>query len=128
LWNRVKKYKEVSTAYSKKSEVPKDFLIFYRKFISDSLFQKEHINFTKLIGVIGACEKTTVLTKSNWKFDDWEFIDEIRIDEKWSNTFYASNAVFFFEYLLKEVGTIRQLGFEKNNNKWYLTLYFADDC
>jgi len=101
---------------------------FNRKFISNSEFQKTHIDFDNLIAVVGACEETYVLKKDNWVFDDWNFINEIGIDEKWENTFNYSDNMFYFEYKLKEVGTLTMLGFEKINGEWNLTLYIQNDC
>ncbi|KZS38966.1 hypothetical protein AWE51_25915 [Aquimarina aggregata] len=126
--NKADKYRKVSEAYSDKKIIPNDFLEFSRKFISDSEFQKSHIDFENLIGVVGACEETYIMSKNNWVYDNWDFIENLEIDEKWENTFRFSNQVFFCEYELKEIGTIRVLGFEKQNGIWHLTLYDINDC
>ena len=127
-FNKADKYSKISESYSDKEIIPNDFMEFSRKFISNSEFQKAHIDFDNLIAVVGACEETYVLKKDNWVFDDWNFINEIGIDEKWENTFNYSNNMFYSEYTLKEVGTLTMLGFEKINGKWNLTLYIQNDC
>ena len=127
-FNKADKYSKISESYSDKEIIPNDFMEFNRKFISNSEFQKTHIDFDNLIAVVGACEETYVLKKDNWVFDDWNFINEIGIDEKWENTFNYSDNMFYFEYKLKEVGTLTMLGFEKINGEWNLTLYIQNDC
>ncbi|WP_055442115.1 hypothetical protein [Lacinutrix himadriensis] len=127
-FNKADKYSKISESYSDKEIIPNDFMEFSRKFISNSEFQKAHIDFDNLIAVVGACEETYVLKKDNWVFDDWNFINEIGIDEKWENTFNYSDNMFYSEYTLKEVGTLTMLGFEKINGEWNLTLYIQNDC
>ncbi|MAO11461.1 MAG: hypothetical protein CMC07_11465 [Flavobacteriaceae bacterium] len=119
---------KVSESYSDKTKVPNDFLEFSQKFISDTIFQKAHIDFDNLIAVVGACEETYVLKENNWVYDDWNFINEIGIDKEWENTFNYSYNKLYFQYTLKEVGTLTMLGFEKINGQWNLTLYIQNDC
>lgn len=127
-FNRANEYRNVSEVHSDKKVIPNDFIKFSQKFISDHTFQKTHIDFENLIAVVGACEETYVLKKDNWVFDNWNFIKEIGIDEKWENTFHYNNHIFFSEYTLKEIGTLTMLGFEKIDGKWHLTLYIQNDC
>jgi len=128
VFNKADNYRKVSESYSDEKIIPNDFIEFAKKFISDSEFQKAHINFENLIAVVGACEETYVLKENNWVVDDWNFIQEIGIDNEWENTFHYSDNVFFSEYVLKEVGTLTMLGFEKIDGVWNLTLYFQNDC
>ncbi|WP_036827713.1 hypothetical protein [Polaribacter sp. Hel1_85] len=127
-FKKAENYQKVSESYSDKKKVPNDFLEFSQKFIFDPNFQKAHIDFDNLIAVVGACEETYVLKKNNWVYDDWNFINEIGIDEKWENTFNFSDNIFYSEYTLKEIGTLTMLGFEKINGEWNLTLYIQNDC
>ena len=127
-FKKAENYQKVSESYSDKRKVPNDFLKFNQKFISDINFQKAHIDFDNLIAVVGACEETYVLTENNWVYDEWNFIEEIGIDKEWENTFNYSDNKFYFEYTLKEVGTLTMLGFEKINGQWNLTLYIQNDC
>jgi hypothetical protein len=127
-FQKAENYQKVSESYSDKTKVPNDFLEFSQKFISDTNFQKTHIDFENLIAVVGACEETYVLKENNWVHIDWEFLKEIGIDDEWNNTFNFSENIFYAEYELKEVGTITMLGFEKINGQWNLTLYIGNDC
>lgn len=127
-FNKAEKYRKISEPKSNKKIIPSDFIEFSQKFISDSEFQKNHIDFENLIAVVGTCEETYVLKEDNWVFNNWNFIKEIGIDEEWRNTFHYSDNLFFFEYELKEVGTLTMLGFEKIDSEWNLTLYFQSDC
>lgn len=128
IFKKAEKYEKVSKSYSDKELIPNDFLEFSKKFISNREFQKDNIDFENLLAVIGACEETYVLSENNWVFNYWNFIEEIRIDKEWNNTFHFSENIFFSKYELKEVGTITMLGFEKINGKWKLTLLFQGDC
>jgi len=128
VFNKANEYRTISKEYSDKELIPKDFIEFSKSFVSDFNFQKEHIDFDNLIAVVGACEETYVLKENNWVFENWDFIKYIGIDEEMENTFYFSDQFFFCEYKLKEVGTITMLGFEKKDDKWFLTLSFQNDC
>jgi len=125
--NRLKKQNDLN-------QLPKSFLEFYKKFVTDSVFQKENVNFKELIGIIGDCEETTYLSNKNWEFIDWDFIkffkegSESEPIEKWNNTVYTSENKILFVFEIKEVGLIYQLGFEKYDKNWKLTLYFANAC
>ena len=116
------------------TRLPGSFLGFYKKFVVDSVYQKENVNFNELIGVIGDCEEITYLSDKDWEFIDWDFIkffsggSETEPIGKWNNTVYTSEDKVFFEFELKEVGVIYQLGFEKIDENWKLTLYFVNAC
>ncbi|WP_298346223.1 hypothetical protein [uncultured Algibacter sp.] len=131
-WNlisdRAVKYGSVSKQFSDKDSIPKDFLEFSKKFISNVSFQEKHIDFDNLIAVDNGCDETFVMSKKNWVFDNWDFINFIRIDDEVENTFNFSDSIFYCEYVIKEVGTFRILGFEKKDDEWYLTLYHVNDC
>ncbi|WP_299685850.1 hypothetical protein [uncultured Dokdonia sp.] len=131
-WNliseRAEKYNSVSEQFSNKDNIPKDFLEFSKKFISDISFQEKHIDFDNLVAVENGCDETFVMSRKNWVFDDWDFINFIGIDDEMENTFNFSDSIFYFEYVIKEVGTFRILGFEKKDGEWYLTLYHVNDC
>ena len=114
------------------TRLPESFLEFYKNFVVDSVYQKENVNFTELIGIIGDCEETTYLSDKNWEFIDWDFIkffregNETEPIERWNNKVYSSEDKVLFEFEIKEVGLIHQLGFEKNDGNWKLTLYFVN--
>jgi competence protein ComGF len=114
--------------------IPDSFLNFYHLFISDSLYQINHIHFEKLIGVIGECDTTIIFNSKNWQYTNWNFVEFFPIDNNtndidgWNNTFYSNKSIFYYEFELKEAGVIYQVGFERINEKWLLTLYYVNAC
>lgn len=131
-WNlafiKAENYQSISPSYSDKKLIPKDLTNFLNKFFSDYNFQKEHIDYNYLTAVVGACEETYILDKSNWIFDNKNFINRIGIDQKWKNTFKLSNNKLYYECELIEIGVLRSLGFKKSNGVWKLNLYLITDC
>ncbi len=116
------------------NKLPEEFMDFSNKFITDSLFQYQHIDFKYLVGAIGECDSTIILTAENWRHSNWDFIkefsegNEYEPSEKWDNDAYISNDKIYFEFVLKEIGLIYQIGFEKINGDWHETLYKIDAC
>ncbi len=114
--------------------LPQSFLDFCNNFITDSIFQKKHIYFDKFIGESGDCEETLFYNEKNWLFLNWDFItfftvgDENEPIENWNNTVYINDDRIFFEFEIKEVGVVCQIGFENIKNKWELTLYYESSC
>ena len=114
--------------------LPKEFIDFCTNYINDSLYQKRHINFNMLIGVIGECDSTIILNSQNWEYSSWNFIKEFskgnkfESADKWDNRFYFSGDRVYFEFKLKEIGVISQFGFEKINKEWTLTLDYTNVC
>lgn len=76
IWEKIETkeiwFKGDSKLYRSIDSLPKEFIEFYEKFISDSIFQKEHINFP-IIAVIAECDSTIDLTNKNWKNYTWDF-------------------------------------------------------
>lgn len=115
------------------SQMPVDFAEFYKQFISDSVFQANHISYKTLIGVLGECDTTIRFNQQNWEFTNWdftEFFDGKNDDyyEGWDNTFYYSTDRFYYQFNLEEVGWIYKTGFEKIGDQWQLTLYYVNAC
>jgi len=103
-----------------------EFIEFYEKFISDSIFQKEHINFP-ILAVISECDSTIDLTNKNWKNYTWDFRKDF-YNPNDSNLIYLNKDRFYFESTRKEVGLLFQIGFEKVNENWFLTFYIVNTC
>jgi hypothetical protein len=127
-------FKENKQGYDNLALMPADFSEFYDRFISDSLYQVQHIYFNSLIGVIGDCDTTIHLNKYNWKFETWNFTEHFNNQheedniEDWDNRIYFNNQTFFYEFNLNEVGIIYQTGFEKIKGSWQLTLMYVNNC
>jgi len=115
-------------------KLPDEFIDFSKNFISDSLFQFQHIDFNYLVGAIGECDTTIILNSDNWRYSRWDFIKEFtegseyEAIEKWDNTVYIADGKIYFEFYLKEIGLIYQIGFNRINAEWYITLYKIDVC
>ena len=65
VFNKSKEYRSVSDKYSDKNLIPTSFLDFSTRFISDSRFQKSHINFESLIAVVADCITLMVMQSSD---------------------------------------------------------------
>jgi hypothetical protein len=130
IWEKIENkeiwFKVDSKLYRSIDSLPKEFIEFYEKFISDSNFQKEHINFP-IIAVIAECDSTIVLTKKNWNNYTWDFRKDFNNPND-SNLIYLDKDRFYFENTRKEVGLLFQIGFEKINEKWFLTFYIVNTC
>ena len=83
---------------------------------------------------IGECDTTIILNSDNWRYSNWDFIKEFtegseyEAIEKWDNTVYIADGKIYFEFYLKEIGLIYQIGFNRINAEWYITLYKIDVC
>lgn len=109
--------------------LPSDFLEFYEKFNTDSVFQVNSIQFDRLIGVIGECDTTIILNSGNWEIVSGiikRFNENPK--ERWSNTIFFDFERVFFEFELIEIGIISRYGFEKLNGRWTQTLYYLNVC
>jgi len=128
IFEKADSYRKVSEEYYDESFIPESFKVFANKFISDSLYQRESINFQTLIAVDFTCDDEIIFNDSNWTYENWHFLNHIGVDEIEENTFYFSSNVFFSQYMIKEVGIYRMFGFEKIDEEWKLTFYYLDNC
>lgn len=130
IWAKIDKKKvlflEETETYVTIDSLPIDFNDFYAKFISDSTFQKERIE-SSLLGVIGECDSTIILSINNWEYLNTDFRSDF-YNPLDSNTVSISISKILIENYRKEIGLIFQMGFEKKNNKWFLTLITIDIC
>lgn len=140
IWNRINEKVEWFKTNTKSNidinNIPKAFLMFYTDFLSDSIKQKTRIEFNDFIGVLGECDTTIRLNSNNWEYTSWNFLDHFDFknsldnyeDNTWNNTFFYSEKIFFYEFVLNGSGTIYQVGFEKKENDWKMTLYYINNC
>ena len=114
--------------------VPADFLKFYTGFLKDSINQTDNINFNTLIGVISECDTTIILSLKNWDYTTWNFTEHFLVKndpddiDGWNNVIHYSEEKFYYEFRLNEIGIIYQVGFEKINKIWKLSLYSINNC
>ncbi len=102
-----------------------DFNAFYARFISDSVFQKQHIVFP-LKDAIVECNSVVTLTAQNWIFDS----HDIRIYDKASDTLSIKQTQTQCHFTLerKETGILYEMKFEKRPQGWYLVYYLVNAC
>jgi len=138
IWNEIEKkatyFKSDLNPENNLKNLPKEFIVFADKFKSDSIYQLQHIDFGRILGTIGECDTIIIINSDNWKYSNWDFLNdfangnEYEPIEKWDNKVYASDSKIYLEYFLKEIGMIYQIGFEKANDIWFLTLYNINVC
>ncbi len=136
IWDKIDRvannFKSKAKASQDLSEIDKDFLMFYEKFLQDSLFQVERCDFNNFLGVVSECDTTIILNTSNWKYTDWNFTEFFNSPSDttlvWKNYYYSSEDTFYYEFILEEVGVIYQVGFERINSRWYLAFYYINAC
>jgi len=130
IWERVDKkgewFKIDSKIFMTTDSISADFTDFYDKFISDSIFQLEHIRFP-VLAVIGECDTTIQLNKSNWENYSFDFRKDF-YNPLDSNVIYENETQFYYQNYRKEIGLLFRIGFEKQDGKWILTLYDVNAC
>lgn len=117
---------EATQTFKTLDSIPIDFNDFYSRFISDSIFQKEHIDFS-ILGAIVECDSTIILSHKNWKYIPADFRTDF-YNPLDSNTVSLNKSKIFIENYRKEIGPFLQMGFEKINNIWFLTLIKINVC
>ncbi len=130
IWERIDKkgewFKGDSKIFLTTDSISADFVDFYNKFISDSIFQREHIHFP-FLAAIGECDTTIQLNESNWE----NYICDFRKDfynPLDSNVIYQNESKFYYQNYQMEIGLLFRIGFEKQDGKWILTLYDVNAC
>ncbi len=139
VWPLIKKkaewFKKGVNPNTDLNDIPNNFVTFYRKFISDSVFQRQHIDFKNIIGVISQCDTIIILSTSNWVFTNWDFMKFFPINNftespttGMENYFYKTPNKFYYEFKEKGGDLIYQTGFELIKGEWMLTLYYIFAC
>jgi len=130
IWTKIDKKKawflEATKTFKTIDSIPIDFNDFYSNFISDSMFQKVHIEFS-ILGAIGECDSTIILSDKNWEYLHLDFRTDF-YNPLDSNTVSFNKSKILIENYRKEIGPIFQMGFEKKNGNWFLTLITIVVC
>ena len=130
IWERIDKKGEWFKGDSKllltTDSISADFADFYNEFISDSIYQREHIQFP-VLAAIGDCDTTIQLNESNWKNYNYDFRKDFYNPQD-SNVIYQNESKFYYLNYRKEIGLLFRIGFEKRDGKWILTLYDVNAC
>lgn len=131
---KVNKFIKGKTMRRAGKDIPQDFTDFYKRFVTDSTFQFKHIDFENIVGVYSHCDTTIQINSTNWVYSNWNLLDffdrEKRPEPKdgWDNRYYFDKKSIYFQLERPEVGMIHQLGFEKINGEWKMSLYVIYNC
>jgi len=94
------------------------FNTFYDKFISDTSFQIERVQFP-LKGGLTTYGEETKWTKDDWPYMRWSYLDEMRKSEDSIVSWQNDNAFYFGEFC-RDCGFSFWMQFEKIDKKWML--------
>ena len=130
IWERMDKKGEWFKSDSKflltTDSISADFSDFYNRFISDSIYQRNHIQFP-VLAAIGECDTTIQLNDSNWENYNYDFRKDF-YNPMDSNVIYQNESKFYYQNYRKEIGLLFRIGFEKRDGKWILTLFEVNAC
>lgn len=124
--DKVRWFESNATVNQNEDSINLEFAEFYNQFVKDSLFQMVHINFP-VIAVVGYCESTELLDQSNWKLIKDHYSDSFG-DPRYSHDIVSTENLFYMGSILDDVGTVSQIGFERINGEWFLTLFAVNAC
>lgn len=130
IWDRIsqkgKWFENGETIQYHFDSIKNDFNLFYDRFISDSLYQINHINFP-IVGAIGYCESTEIPDSNNWELITFDFRKNPDY-KRYGYDLISTEDKFFLRSRLNEVGLISEIGFEKIEGEWQLTMFFVNAC
>lgn len=96
-----------------------DFVAFYNKFISDSIFQISRVKFP-IKGHYADFGGEQNWNKENWPMMKWDLREEIKETEDSVSIEQSDNRLFFGSYG-RDCGFSFEMTFEKIKGEWYLT-------
>ena len=107
-------------------DINPEFNSFYQRFIADSVFQRKHVN-EGVLAAIGLCESTKVLSLEHWELITHHFQEDFE-NPHYKNLIISDKKVFYLKSTRIEIGVIAQIGFERIEGEWQLTLYMLNAC
>ncbi|MEM6736898.1 MAG: hypothetical protein AAF620_12615 [Bacteroidota bacterium] len=130
IWELIdEKAKELKTGraeLSKLEDIDSSFNDFYQRFITDSTFQYSRISESVLAAVFH-CESTDVFTQEDWDLITYNFKEDFD-NARYKHILVSDKDVFYLQTWLIEVGVISQIGFERIDGQWYITLFMVNVC
>ena len=130
IWERIdQKAAELRngrTEYSELKHINPGFSEFYKRFITDSTFQQERVN-EGVLAAIGLCESTKILTPENWELITYHYKEDFD-DPRYEHLIISDENAFYLRSTLTEIGVISQIGFERIEGGWQITLYMVNAC
>lgn len=117
------KQKEASSA-APGDTLPEDFVTFYERFLQDSLYQMEHINFP-LEGIPdNALKDNETLTDFRWQAEHWIMHRPIEKDGTGFSSSFSQLGPIIIEEILHESGQYGMLRrFANSGDEWRLIYY-----
>ncbi|MBX2872684.1 MAG: DUF4348 domain-containing protein [Saprospiraceae bacterium] len=105
--------------------LPKDFITFYERFLEDSLFQMEHINFP-LEGIPdNALKDNKLQTNFRWEADNWIMHRPIQKDRTGFSSSFSQLGPIIIEEILHESGQYGMLRRFANSGEEWRLIYYA---
>lgn len=113
-----------NTAAPNGDTLPKDFITFYERFLSDSLYQMEHINFP-LEGIPdNALSKDNQSSDFRWELDSWIMHRPIPSDSTGFSSSFSQLGPIIIEEIKHESGQYGMLRrFANSGDEWRLIFY-----
>lgn len=106
-------------------QLPEDFQRFYERFLNDSLYQMEHINFP-LEGIPdNALSKSDPSTSFRWQQDQWTMHRPIVSDSTGFSSQFSQLGPIIIEEILHESGQYGMLRRFANNGEEWRLIYYA---
>lgn len=105
--------------------LPKDFIAFYERFLQDSLFQMEHINFP-LEGIPDNALKDSQLRENfRWQKEHWIMHRPIQKDGTGFSSTFSQLGPIIIEEILHESGQYGMLRRFANSGEEWRLIYYA---
>ncbi len=105
--------------------LPKDFIDFYERFLADSLYQMEHINFP-LEGIPDNALKDNALQADfRWQKDNWIMHRPIQEDSTGFSSTFSQLGPIIIEEILHESGQYGMLRRFANSGEEWRLIYYA---
>lgn len=106
-------------------QLPKDFISFYERFLNDSLYQMEHINFP-LEGIPdNALGKASPNSNFKWQKEKWTMHRPIATDSTGFRSSFSQLGPIIIEEILHESGQYGMLRRFSNNGEEWRLIYYA---
>lgn len=105
-------------------ELPESFANFYERFLTDSLYQMEHILFP-LQGLPDKADSATISSNTfRWEMDDWKIHRPIKAGNDFTISFRPLSETMIVESIRHESGVYAmERRFAEFDDGWYLIYY-----
>jgi hypothetical protein len=80
-----------------------------------------------ILAAIGLCESTKILTAENWEPITHHYKENFD-DPRYEHIIISEKNAFYLKSIRTEIGVIFQIGFERVEGDWQITLYMVNAC